>query len=223
MLQRRETVSYGPYSFKPGKIYTVFAGGDDLMFIGPWDVMVLFSGLIYRRFKRFVGNHPEISLSAGIAIGKASTPLAVMVEEAEEALERSKDQGRDRLTVFDTTIPWRDFDDIMAFAQLFDLELLKQGANVPGATLNTRSLRRIESFGKLCDDALTGRDPGGVIWIPRFLRQIEKRIAKKDKYGNVDNKALIDWLHLLFQRRDIMSKIRIATQWSTLRSRSSWD
>jgi CRISPR-associated protein Csm1 len=222
-LQRRSTIDYGPYRFDPRAMYTVFAGGDDLLFIGPWDVTVLFANLIYRRFRRFTGNHPEIALSAGVAFGKPGEPLAVLVEEAEASLERSKDEGRDRITVFDTSFRWRDFDDLFAYAQLFDLELMKNRADVEGACLNPQALRRIEAFGDLCDDALSGRDPGGVIWIPRFLRYIEKRLTVKDRYKNVVNQPTLDWLKLLFQRRDLMSKIRVATQWAAYRNRKSWE
>ena len=90
-------------------VYTVFAGGDDLFLIGPWNRMLDLSEYLKDRFAEYVCHNPEIHFSAGISLQKANTPLAKMAEDAEEALAASKNRGRSRITVFGETVTWDDF------------------------------------------------------------------------------------------------------------------
>jgi len=90
-------------------VYTVFAGGDDLFLIGPWNRMLDLSEYLKDRFAEYVCHNPEIHFSAGISLQKANTPLVKMAVDAEEALAASKSGGRCRLTVFGETVTWADF------------------------------------------------------------------------------------------------------------------
>ena len=89
--------------------YTVFAGGDDLFLIGPWNRMLEFSADIHEDFQRYVCGNEHITFSAGITLHKSHTPISKLAESSEAALERSKSEGRNRLTVFDETVTWDDF------------------------------------------------------------------------------------------------------------------
>lgn len=100
--------------------YIVFAGGDDIMVLGPWTQVVEFAGRLREEFARFTAGNPEIGLSAGIAVLKPGLPMQVLAREAEDLLERSKlrqdDQGRrikDGVTLFDTTVGWSRFRDLL--------------------------------------------------------------------------------------------------------------
>jgi len=53
-----------------------------------------------KSFSRYVCANPGITFSAGISFHKPQTPIDTMATETEEALEQSKEMGRDRLTVF---------------------------------------------------------------------------------------------------------------------------
>jgi len=90
-------------------VYTVFAGGDDLFLIGPWNRMLDLSEFLKDRFAEYVCRNPEIHFSAGISLQKANTPLIKMSADAEAALAASKNSGRNRLTVFGETVTWEDF------------------------------------------------------------------------------------------------------------------
>jgi CRISPR-associated protein Csm1 len=91
-------------------IYTVFAGGDDLFVIGPWNKTLSLVRRLKDDFANYVCRNPHVHFSAGIGLHKAHTPLEQMAHSAEEALERSKEAQRNRLTVFGQTVTHDEHD-----------------------------------------------------------------------------------------------------------------
>jgi len=87
-------------------VYTVFAGGDDLFVIGPWNRVYELSLHINDTFSDYTCRNDAIHLSAGLVLKKAHTPLSALAESAECALEASK-SGRNSLTMFAETVPWK--------------------------------------------------------------------------------------------------------------------
>ena len=90
-------------------IYTVYSGGDDLLLVGPWTEILSFSQKLQEDFKRFVANNPQVTISAGIILDHPKAPIWDLAEKANQLLEKSKDKGRNRITVFDVTVPWNEF------------------------------------------------------------------------------------------------------------------
>jgi CRISPR-associated protein Csm1 len=95
-------------------VYTVFAGGDDLLFIGPWNAIVTLAPEIARQFNRYACDNPNVHLSAGISIHKAHTPVDAMAEASEAAIEQSKNGGRNRLTLFRETVTLEEVEKLAA-------------------------------------------------------------------------------------------------------------
>jgi CRISPR-associated protein Csm1 len=93
-------------------IYTVFAGGDDLFLIGPWNRIIDFAGKLNKTFSTYICFNPDITISAGIAVCKPGEPVHAIAERAEEALETSKNSGRNRVTLFSETSKWEDFESL---------------------------------------------------------------------------------------------------------------
>ncbi len=91
--------------------YTVFAGGDDLFFVGPWGQVISLAEQIRADFLRFTGN-PRLSISAGIVIAKPDYPIARAAALVDGALEQSKLAGRDRITLLDRTVTWAEWLDV---------------------------------------------------------------------------------------------------------------
>jgi len=99
--------------------YVVFSGGDDLFIIGPWDQIITLAHLIRSMFKDFTCHNPNFTISAGIFICKPKYPISLAAKKVEEALERSKVRGKNRITLFGDTVSWnyedkeksRIFDD----------------------------------------------------------------------------------------------------------------
>ena len=101
-------------------VYTVFAGGDDLFLIGPWNKMARLASRIDREFSRFVCGNPHITISAGITVHRPNTPVDAMSEAAEEALSLSKAGGRKRVTMFGTTVEWKDFHELLELQPIME-------------------------------------------------------------------------------------------------------
>ncbi|HQB40090.1 MAG TPA: type III-A CRISPR-associated protein Cas10/Csm1, partial [Deltaproteobacteria bacterium] len=90
-------------------IYTVFAGGDDLFLIGPWNRIIQFAEKLKKTFAHFCCENQAITISAGIIVSKPGVPVPNIAEQAEEALEEAKGNGRDSITLFGETAKWDVF------------------------------------------------------------------------------------------------------------------
>ncbi len=104
-------------------IYVVYAGGDDLFLVSDWQTIIDFSKSLYDDFRNFTCQNPNITLSAGLVITKPRYPIRRSAEIAEEALESSKNKGRNRFTLFNHTIPWSEFESLQKFADFLDKNL----------------------------------------------------------------------------------------------------
>ena len=95
-------------------VYTVFAGGDDLFLIGPWNTMAPLAMYLKKRFSEYVCNNRKISFSAGITVHKAHVPVDKLAAAAEEALEGAKDMpGKNSVTMFGQTVTWDAFQVLL--------------------------------------------------------------------------------------------------------------
>jgi CRISPR-associated protein Csm1 len=89
--------------------YTVFSGGDDLFFVGPWNEIISLAGRIQVDFTEFTGN-PQLTISAGIAITNPDYPVARAAELVEAELKKSKNrEGKASITLLGTTLKWPDW------------------------------------------------------------------------------------------------------------------
>lgn len=92
-------------------IYTVFAGGDDFVFIGPWRTTRRFAAELRKDFHRYVAENERIHFSAGYAMVKPGHPVRQMLHEAEEALEEAKAHrdgtaAKNAFGLYGSVIPW---------------------------------------------------------------------------------------------------------------------
>jgi len=118
-----------------GSIYTVFSGGDDLLAVGPWDVVLDFAGHMRSLFDRVFGHDatgspsPQpLTISASIAIIKPRYPVHLAAQQAEELLDQAKtdrapraDSSKDQCAALGSLWKWKDHDRIVrAGKQLAD-------------------------------------------------------------------------------------------------------
>ncbi len=92
-------------------IYLVFAGGDDIMLIGPASCLPDFAVEFNDKFKEFC-SCADFSISCGIVFERPHLPVLLASEEAGRALMRSKEEGKNRLTLFDAAITWEEFKEL---------------------------------------------------------------------------------------------------------------
>jgi CRISPR-associated protein Csm1 len=108
-------------------IYTVFSGGDDLLAVGPWDLILDFAGhiqeLFTRRFGPGVAASPSptpLTISAAVTIVKPRYPLHLAAQQADKLLEDAKnalapgaDQPKDQCAALGELWKWRDHGAIV--------------------------------------------------------------------------------------------------------------
>lgn len=99
-------------------IYTIFAGGDDLLLIGPWNVIFDFAARANQMFKEKFNQH-GLTLSAGLSFLKPKQPIKRAVEQAEELLHQAKtrkapqaDKEKDQFAAFGQIWKWKDHETI---------------------------------------------------------------------------------------------------------------
>ena len=119
-------------------LYTVFAGGDDLLLVGPWDVALDFAGHLHRLFRERLGGKEGLTLSAGVAIIKPKYPIRRAAEQVETLLEQAKQEiaqraisPKDQCAALGGLWKWQDHDTILAagkrLADWVDTDVIQRG------------------------------------------------------------------------------------------------
>lgn len=198
-------------------IYTVFAGGDDLFLIGPWNRIVEFAGELQLQFARFASGNKDITISAGITVDKPGVPVPTIAAQAEKALEAAKHGGRDRVTLFGETVTWVEFSDLL---EIRDKLEVWQRSGAMGKALMYRlneliDMAKQEKALLNSKKAIDLRDMTCLGWRSRLTytatRNVGKGMDKAARMAALDEivKELPVWLH------DLDGKLKIAL-WQVL-------
>lgn len=109
-------------------VYTVYAGGDDLLLIGPWRQTAELALRLREAFTRWTGGNPNITISAALELMKPNHPVNRAVSAAQRRLDRAKDKGGDRICAFDEQpLQWPEYDEQLRKSRLL-LDLLRDGS-----------------------------------------------------------------------------------------------
>ena len=88
-------------------LYSVFAGGDDLFLVGPWDKIIEFETKLREKFERFTCYNEKITISVGIEVVKPTLPITFIAKLSKEALDRAK-KKRNATCIFGKSISYGD-------------------------------------------------------------------------------------------------------------------
>jgi len=171
-------------------VYLVYAGGDDLVAVGPWNIMFDLSARIRQDFRRFTGENPAWTLSAGLAVVGHHTPVLSAVEAADRHLEASKTvpgedivpwplvgqaagkPHKDRITAFGTSIPWDEFPAVMQRAKEL-LGWLQQDV------LNTSKVRRLLIYSDMHHKFQQTGDTRYFQYVPMLVYDLRRNWGEK--------------------------------------------
>lgn len=218
------------------RLYSIYAGGDDLFYVGSWDVVVELARQVRDNLSRFACSHPGIHASAGIVLVGGKYPLAQAAEEAGRAESQAKalrwvDQAKqarekDAVTFLGRVCPWERFgleeDDVEGFETVHGMmRYLERREKLHSL------LRRLIYFQEMYDEEVEkrrkeGRDVnrsgqpqalfGRWNWLAAYtLKRMETPSNKKDL--NILNERL---------REDDFSSIEwigLAARWAELATR----
>ena len=183
--------------------YTVFAGGDDLFLLGSWDTILELARFIENEFKSFIKNK-DLTISFGISLAKASTPINYLASHTEELLSIAKaiDDKKDALTLFDETVKWQSykkvFENLMPVLENLKLEDDK-----------TAFFYRLLDFCQMSKDVKVG-DIKATIWksklnyvFSRNMKCIDTKVFNTLNYSIENNpkEAKIVLCEFIYKRR----------------------
>ena len=193
-------------------IYVVFAGGDDLFVIGPWSDIVRFAEQLYSDFRRFTGDNPDVTLSAGVALAKPGLPMRSIKELAEEELERSKGREADdhlaknAITLFGVTCPWSEFSFHLEQGEWLE-ELCLAGAVTQGF------VRRLLGYSRQAREFAKGEISAG-LYRSHMMYDMARNCEKNR------NKDDMDKLRALCHDKEFQ-QMEISITWALYRTRTT--
>ncbi len=121
-------------------VYTIFAGGDDLFLVGPWNQIICLAELVSKKIRELAGLNEEVHISIGIALASSSVPIYQLSDKAEDELEKCKNlNGKNAVTVFGKTLKWDEFYSVFDKKQYFEGLLENKEENKDNAKSNAAS------------------------------------------------------------------------------------
>jgi CRISPR-associated protein Csm1 len=101
-------------------IYTVYAGGDDLLVLGPWDQTLRFALHLRQEFAAWCCGNPDFTLSAGLAVVKPRLPIYAAIGQADDLLDEAKhdkalgeNEPKNQFAVLGGLFKWGKADTVM--------------------------------------------------------------------------------------------------------------
>lgn len=206
---------------KSPAIYVNYAGGDDLLIIGPWDLIIQLAKDIRETFKDFTCQNPDVNISAGVSIINKKFPIGRAALLADEALQKSKNNGsyckpkeekKDSISVFGETVYLESREDLKGFYELLDFSIYleKRIENKQISKSFVYSLLEMWNSNFGYDKELnekTRREKKA--YVPHLKYQLARNVRDKDVREDLDKKVLknFPW-------------IKIPVSWVSLRTRT---
>lgn len=200
-------------------IYINYSGGDDLLVVGPYDDIIEFAYEFRSKFKNWTAYNDSINISGGIFISSPKFPIGKSAIMANKELEKSKDCGRNKFTVFNEVLKWesnndkiKGFDELFVFGKF--LEDLKESDKISSGFIysllyiwnSSFKFNKLTVFDKKNWEEYNKRKISSYRYIPLLMYKL-RNIPKKEKERlAADGKKFMPW-------------IKIPVSWASLRLR----
>ncbi len=109
--------------------YIVYAGGDDLFVLGPWDQLIRLIASFHSLVEQSVATwgYPQLTLSAGFKLAHPKSPVRYLAEDVETALNAAKGHHarptslppKNRIAVFERVLAWEELEKGVEWADYF--------------------------------------------------------------------------------------------------------
>lgn len=200
------------------KIYTVYSGGDDMVLIGPWETMIMFAILLNAQFREYTCQSKSFTLSAGLTFVKPKYPVASAIREAEILLQKSKEEGKNRITLFGTTIEWEKLPRLIDFFLFLNEKLNSR------STINSAFLNRLLKYHQIALGYFDANRVEGLRYLSALSYDIGRNIVEWDKEGNIiqgreERKGLQSLLNDKPDKHSLIYNIKVPLFWALYRNR----
>ncbi|MCB0614421.1 MAG: hypothetical protein KDC75_13985, partial [Phaeodactylibacter sp.] len=153
-LSREFQLFFGGYFNKLAEahhLYVTYSGGDDAFVIGSWLNTIHFADTLNKEFQRFTCGNRQVSFSAGIFICNPHYPIPRLAKDGERVEkaakhypaeeEKKEDKKKNALHLFQHTLPWADFKEMIVFEEKLS-KVLPKGESAEGRKIRRSMLRR---------------------------------------------------------------------------------
>lgn len=185
-------------------VYCVFAGGDDLFLLGPWNEMPELAIAINKKFHEYTGFNPCTTLSAAICIANGNGHISTLAEYCEQKLSQVKNRinpvvypgkrGRNGVYFLDEFMAWEDFESQIATGR----KLARAYADVGVA-----AVRRIGDYSRMYQDYQESMDVDSLMFLPMFNYDMQRNF---DVIGR--NKWFRDYCNDLYREASDYRKLK---------------
>jgi CRISPR-associated protein Csm1 len=192
------------------KVYTVFAGGDDLMLICPQSSSLKLLDAFNKTFTDFVCNNPEVHISYSLTNFKHNTPIRIVSEISEDNQKeiKRKMMNPNILSEIDTNLNVFHYFNDKASTRIFETNLkndvisevvsnseqLAKWEEDENNPVTQGIIRNLFYFAKILKDFEEKNDTRLIIWHPKLTYMINRLL--KDKNGNYKNTEIKDFFDL---------------------------
>ncbi len=150
-------------------VYCVFAGGDDLFLLGPWNEMPELAIEINKKFHEYTGFNPCATLSAAICTTNGNGHISTLAGYCEQKLSQVKKRinpvvypdkgGRNGVYFLDEFMSWEDFEVQVETGR----KLARAYADVGAA-----AVRRIGDYSRMYQKYQESMDVDSLMFLPMF-------------------------------------------------------
>ena len=194
---------YGPYLMdkKYKKIYTIFAGGDDIYIVGSWDEVINFIKEFRNDFIRFCEN--QMKLSGGFVLTKPNKPINFISRVVEDAEKEAKDYKKSQNYLEKEKNALCAFNEIVSFDDYVKSEIDELLESYKDY-LTTSFLYRLLDFIEMSKNISI--EPLNSMWISKFEYAFRRNLEEKYKE---DLSGLKNRLKVLIDEKPELFKIKL--------------
>ncbi len=156
-------------------VYCVFAGGDDLFLLGPWNEMPELAIEINKKFHEYTGFNPCATLSAAICTANGNGHISTLAGYCEQKLSQVKKRinpvvypdkgGRNGVYFLDEFMSWEDFEVQVETGR----KLARAYADVGAA-----AVRRIGDYSRMYQKYQESMDVDSLMFLPMFNYDMQR-------------------------------------------------
>jgi CRISPR-associated protein Csm1 len=180
----------------------MYAGGDDLLVVGPWDAAIAFAQELQEDFRRFCAGNANMTLSAAVECIKPHYPVRRFARLLADAIEEAKGV-RNCIRLFGTTVPWAD--GAGGLESLLDL-----GRSLADGVLAKKIPRTlVHDLLRLHDQYLGPEGRGNLGWTYRTVYTLARRVPSE----------VVEQMDLLRRIPTAMPRFRIPASYAILATR----
>lgn len=205
------------------RMYVVYSGGDDCFIVGPWNEIFTLADELHEKFTEFTCFNEDMTLSAGISLIHHKFPIYKGANLAGGALEKAKDNGKNKITLFDIDFHWeREFQRIKTLKNILINALTEKKVS---RALLYRLSETYADFNSFKMELNKGNIATHRIW---RLFYIISRFAKKHKEAQKELSEIRDhyyniiWENINWEEKTIRNKpeiIPVALKWAEFLTR----